>query len=221
MGGYEQSKWAAECLLDCARQDAGHDESVQTGSVQVLRLGMIGPCRETGDCNETDWFCRGIEELMHRAHALRDDVRADGLLFDLTPVDAVAHFVAAAWHSSLLVNKEVDKNQSDQLRVLQLPCARVSLAAVLEALPEVEKSNDEDTPCHFADRFATALSHRHLTAYCDDSVANVAAAQVGAEPGQALQYSASQLARFAGVLHAVTAPVASQSAETEPNLVYC
>ncbi|PIQ28711.1 hypothetical protein COW36_11910 [bacterium (Candidatus Blackallbacteria) CG17_big_fil_post_rev_8_21_14_2_50_48_46] len=83
LGGYAQSKWAAEAWL--------RHTAAQAGPLQIYRLGLITGDTRTGTFPEQDWFQLMTRGLVHLG-CLPEDLDAAWAL-DLTPVDYAARAI--------------------------------------------------------------------------------------------------------------------------------
>ncbi len=82
-GGYAQSKWVAEQLVICAREQAS-----------IYRLGLLTANSRSGHAPTRDWFTLFLRDLA--AHSKGSDpAKADRLKVDITPVDYAAR--AMVW----------------------------------------------------------------------------------------------------------------------------
>jgi hypothetical protein len=125
MGGYGQSKWVCERLVEQAAAAAAAATGCATGAgagpgpalrATILRLGMVGPCAATGAANATDWLCRAMEACrrLRAAPSMRpagggglgsaggsDESGGSGSVLRLVPVDHCAAYIGQAVGSAI------------------------------------------------------------------------------------------------------------------------
>jgi len=150
-GGYAQSKWAAERLLErCADHLATR--------LRVYRFGLITGDSRTGYAPAHDWL-RSVSRSFAALGAAPADPR---LHFDVTPVD----YAARAWAG--LICDPADAAES--LERFHIAGARVSLPRWLEALRGAGASIAELTPEALRQHLAelshkpSSPTHRHQAA---------------------------------------------------------